>query len=222
MAEIDMIPRSYHAAMRLQRLFGWFGLGAAALLLTALLGSGLLRWRIATQTPVIRELRSSTEQTAQLRARLAVLSARKAALSQQMAALNALRGTGEVARVTDAIEASLNAGVWFKELHFARDALLLPVGQPVSTQTGYLMVLPAVTTGASANASQTWRLSNNLEINGAATDHAALTDFLRSLSSQPAIADVHFVNSAGHVGDGSAQIDFNVIAATRARREGSP
>lgn len=219
MAEIDMIPRSYHAAMQLQRRLGGFALCAAALLLTALLTSGLLRWRIATQAPLINQLRSNTAQTARLRAQLIVLSARKSVLSQQTAALRTLRGGGEVTRVADAIEASLNTGVWFKELHFAREASLLPAGQPAATQTGYLMVLPA---GAGANASDTWRLSNNLEINGAATDHAALTDFLRSLSNQPAIADVHFVNSVGHVGDGSAQIDFNVIAATRPRREGSP
>lgn len=223
MAEIDMIPRSYHDAMRLQASLKVFGLALGTLLMVSLIGFGVLRWRIAVAAPMVANLRSATEQSEAGGRQLAQARQQKIMLEQKLAALTALRGAGEVARVARAIDQSLNRGVWFKELRFTRDEQLLPPGPAAPAQTGYFLVLPAASSASSsATSAQTWRLSKNIEINGAAVDHAALTDFLRSLATQPSVAEVHFINSNVRVTDGVPVIDFNVIAATRAQSEAPP
>ena len=223
MPEIDMIPRSYHDAMRLQRTLAAYATAAALLLVFALLLGAGLRWRIASQGLQVSALRSSIEQSEQARRQLALAQSRQISLTQQLAALTALRGAGEIGRMTNAIDAALGQHVWFTTLDYARDAQVIGAGQKMPVQSGYLLVLPPDAPGQSAaSANRSWRLSNNIEIKGSATDHAALTDFLQALSAQSAIADVHFVNSGSPAANLQQQVDFNVMAATRTSTGSAP
>ncbi|HUW38541.1 MAG TPA: PilN domain-containing protein [Rhodocyclaceae bacterium] len=223
MADFDMIPRSYREAMRLRRSLKAFGLALGALLLLGLLAGAALRWRIGVETPLLARLRGLAEQNETARKQLEAARLRKVRIEQSLSALSALRDAGGIERVTGAIDRALSRGVWFKELRFSRDQQLLAAGQVPPQPTGYLIVLPIETAGKpSATANQTWRLSNNIEISGEAVDHAALTGFMRSLSAQPAIADVRFVNSSVRAIEGGHVLDFTVTAATRSVRGAQP
>lgn len=219
MADIDMIPRSYHQAVRLKRTLKAFGLALGALLLLGLFAGVGLRWRIGSETPVLAHLRSAAERDEAARKQLEVSRMRKAALEQSLSALAALRGAGEVERITGTIDRALIQGVWFKELRFSRDEQLIAAGQVQPLKTGDLVVLPVQTAGKpAATETPTWGLSKNIEISGEAIDHAALTDFMRSLSGQPAIADVRFLNSSVRSTEGGQVIDFSVTAAIHSVR----
>ncbi len=223
MADMDMIPRSYHEAVRVKRSMKAFAVALAALLLLGSVSVAAVRWRIGQEMPLLARLRSSTEQTDDARKQLEAGRLSQAGLKRKLAALTALRGAGEAARVTGAIDKALNGGVWFKQLRFSRDDQAIAAGEVEPVHSGYTIVLPTASAGKGAVAqTQTWRLSKNIEISGEAIDHAALTDFMRRLSLQLAISDVRFLNSSAHATETGQVIAFSVMAATSAVNGAKP
>ena len=102
----------------------WSG-GAAA--------TGLLHWRLAVETPRLEQLRHPlTAQAETLRVRLGATVTRKTALDQDARALAALRGSGSIARLTQALDGALNDKVWFDTLHYSRTEELLKAPLPLA------------------------------------------------------------------------------------------
>ena len=222
MADIDLIPAAYRARWRVLGTLRRFALAGAALLLLGLIALGMLRWRIAVMTPQLAQLRISTARGEAARTAFQNNTVQKHALMQDAATLASLRGSGEVARVTGAIDHALNPAVWFRDLTFTREQQLLLPGAPAAEHTGYLIILPATTSSTAVTPEQTWRLTKHIEINGSATDHAALTQFLQRLGQQSSIAEVHFIRSNVHASADERSIDFDVIAATQGPAKASP
>ena len=225
MAEVDMIPKSYRDVVQLQRTLRQFGMALLVLLTAGLLALAGLRWRIAVDTPRLALLRTATDEAETARKQLDALRARKASLNQSLGVLIALRGGGEVGRAAAAIEQAMGAGVWFNDLHFLHEEQAVAAvgaaaaGAPsaaASTASGFTVVLPAEIGGKpSTTELQTWRLSKAISVSGNAVDHAALTEFLRKLAEQPAIADVRFLNSKLRAAEGRPTIEFNLLATLR-------
>lgn len=212
MADIDMIPRSYRDALRAQRALRSYGVALAALLLAGVAAVSLLHWRLAVETPQLDQLRTTTAQAEALRVRLAATITRKDALDQDAHALAALRGTGAIARLAQALDGALNDKVWFDTLHYSRTEELLKAPLPAPLPSG------ALTTRASLQATavpgpQTWLLARHVDIGGQALDHAALSSFLAALSTNPVLADVRFLKSSAAAGTGPELVTFSVTGA---------
>ena len=207
MADIDMIPRSYREALRVDRTVRRFGAALAALVLLGGAAAGLMRWRVAHTEPLLAQMRSAASQATGDAALLAVLQARHASLEQSVAALEALRAAGTVGRLAGALDTALRADMWLTGLHYVRSEQLIPAvaGQPA--QPGDLLLQPA----AAAGAPETWRVTRRLDLSGAAFSYPALTEFLRAFSTQPGVAEVRLVDSSTPEGE-AAVIGFNMTA----------
>jgi Tfp pilus assembly protein PilN len=212
MADIDMIPRSYRDGVRVQRLLRGYGLALAGVLLAGALAAGVLQWRLAVESPRLAALRDRTAQAEALRARLAAAATRHSALEQDAQALAALRGTGTVERLAQALDASLNDKVWFDTLRFERTEELLRAPLPSPLPAGTLVTRGSTAPNA-APGPQTWRLARHVAIEGEAQDHAALAAFLTSLSASPALNDVRFLKSGAAAGEGPERVAFSVSGA---------
>ena len=216
MADIDMIPRSYRDGLRAQRALRGYSLALAALLVGGAAATGLLHWRLAVETPRLEQLRTLTAQAEALRVRLGATVTRKTALDQDARALAALRGSGAIARLTQALDGALNDKVWFDTLHFSRTEELLKAPLPSPLPSGTLETRASRQTNA-VPGPQTWRLARHVDIGGQALDHAALSTFLGALSTSPVLEDVRFLKSGATsgatLGEGPDLVTFSVTAA---------
>lgn len=202
MADIDMIPRSYRDALRVRRTVAAYGAALALLLLAGGGASALLRWRVATETPRLEQLRAGSLQADAMRTQLAAAQQRRDAYARNVQALAAVRGAGEVAALAAILDGALGEQVWIDQLRFSRSEEQLPLPLPSPLPAGTVQVRTTQAPGAPA-ADQAWRLGSHIEIAGQAHDHAAMTAFLAALAAHPGLSNVRFVNSSA-AGEGKA------------------
>jgi len=206
-----MIPRSYREGVRVRRTLTIYGSALALLLVAGGGASALLHWRLALETPRLEQSRTASGQASALRTQLINAQARKDLLADNVAALAALRGTSEVAALSASVDAAINDQVWFDRLHFSRSQELLQAPPPAPLPAG--VVQARSTAGAMQGAIQAWRLGSQIEIAGQALDNGAMTRFLAALSTDPALADVRFLNSSTAPALEGGAVQFRVAAA---------
>jgi Tfp pilus assembly protein PilN len=208
MADMDMIPRSYRDALRVRRTLFAYG-GALALVLAAgVAGTGWLHWRLAAEQASLDQLRAASASAEAMRSQVAAAQQRKNSLEQASEALAALHGGGTVARLSGALDAALNERTSFSSMHFSRSHELLKAPLPDPLPEGTVQTQGAGTP-------EYWRLANRVEINGSATDHAALTQFLDAMSKDPTLSDIRFLNSAAAAGGHGSGLSFSVAGFLR-------
>lgn len=212
MADMDMIPRSYHDALRVRRTFARYGAALALVLAVGGAGSGWLRWRLAVEAPRLAQLHAASAEAQAMQARLVAAQQRKQGLLQASETLAALRASGTLARLSGALDGALNDRVWFDQLQFSRtqEQLRAPLPSPLPDGT-----LAVQAPGAANGASGYWRLASQVDISAQAADHEAMARFLGALSADPALADVRFLNS-GAGADGGPALSFSVAGSLRA------
>lgn len=212
MADIDMIPRSYRAALRVRRIATVYGAALALLLVTGAGASALLRWRVAVETPRLEQLRAGSVQADAMRAQLEAARQRRDAYAQDAASLAAVRGAGEVASLAKILDAALNEQVWVEQLRFSRTEEQLPATTQTPLPAGTVQVRVAQVPGAPA-AVQVWRLGSHIDIAAQARDHAAMTSFLTALASNPALSEVRFMNSSAASAEDGSAVSFGAAAS---------
>ena len=133
-----------------------------------------------------------------------------------MDALAALRGAGEVEALATLLDGALNEKVWFDKLRFARTQELLQgtVPSPLPPDT-----VQVRTPGPGAV--QAWRLGSHIEIEGRALDNPAMTAFLGALAANPALGNVHFLNSSTATPEEGGAVAFNAEGSL-VKRKASP
>jgi Tfp pilus assembly protein PilN len=199
MADIDMIPRSYREASRVQRMLRAYGIALALLVLGGAGASALLRWRVAVETPRLQHLRADAVQAGAMRAQLAGVQQRRDALAGDADALASLRGAGTATQLAQVFDATLDDKVWIEHLRFTRTRERLNAPLPSPLPPGTVQV----------NGAQAWQLGSHVELAGQALDTGAMTRFLSALAAQPALAKVRLLNSgpngtSGTSGTGNA------------------
>jgi Tfp pilus assembly protein PilN len=208
MADIDMIPRSYHQALRLQRTLLRYG-AACALLLAVGGGCAIaLRSWLARETPRMAQLREDAARAAALQTLVAAAEQRRTVLAANARAYTVLRGAGASAALARALDAALNDKIWLERVEFARTHELQQ-GAAGAAPAGALRVDTSGPAGA-----QAWRIASHVDIDGHALDQAALAAFLAALSASPALAEVHFVDSGSAPGE-STTLAFRASATLR-------
>jgi Tfp pilus assembly protein PilN len=214
MADIDMIPRSYREALRARRTLANYGATLALVLVAGAAGAGWLRWRLAVEAPRLDQLRSASAQADAMRAQVATAQQRKNGLRQASQALAALRGSGALARLSDAVDGALNDRVWFAQLAFSRTQELLRDPLPSPLPDGTVQIQR---TGAAAGAVENWRLASHVEITGQAFEHESMTRFLAALAANPALANVRFLSSGAAPADSGATLSFTAGGSLRSQ-----
>ena len=104
--------------------------------------------------------------------------------------------------------------VWLTNWSFRR------AGTPVedsgeAVNTGYFIVIAA---DKKANREETWKIETNMNIEGQALDHVAMSRFVLNLTQQPEIERVRIVNSRQTEVNQTKVVDFSLDIVVSARR----
>lgn len=99
--------------------------------------------------------------------------------------------------------------VWFKNWKFTR-AGSRTSEQPRGVNTGYFIVIPE---GDRTNSKEqeTWKIQTHMEVSGQATDHEALSSFVRRVLQQPQIGDVRILNTRKQAYADQTVVDFRLV-----------
>jgi type IV pilus assembly PilN-like protein len=211
MREVDLIPQSYRRERARTRWIKLIASAAAGLVVsTAAARIALdaavndLRARNATL-----EARQST--TIQEGNQLATLTADGDRYRQQLYLLKGLRsGTAatNLFRIVD--EAMVGQELWFRNWQFRRAGVTNAEGQAV--ETGYFIVVPD-----GAKPAELWQVETHMTIAGQAKDHAALSEFVKRLLSQPGIETVRIRRSEQQRYEARSIVDFDVAVVINGR-----
>ena len=217
MHELDLIPESYRRAQRQRRWLVLFGVAAGvivALTVTTSAGLSVLNSRVAADIEALQ--RQQTISAAE-RDELQRLLAQKADFQQQLRLLTGLRsGTAaeNLFRIVD--DVLVEDELWFLDWEFRRAGVSNDdTGRPV--ETGYFLVVPSEGGGSKED---TWRVETHMQISGQATDHAALSEFVKRLFGRPEIYDVRVKRTALHRYRTRTVVDFDLTVVINTRIAG--
>lgn len=177
---IDLVPADYRQELTRQRHMRWT---AATICTICALVVGLSM----LMTTKARALRGESEKVQTRQAlvalydeQLATLDQRLAALDEEWTLLRSLRSGLAVDDVFLMIDRALpGSDVWFTDWSFRRAGVVLPeTPGGAGTRTGYFIV---VTSQTGPDKTASWQVETHMNIVGQATDHAALSKFVRGL-----------------------------------------
>jgi hypothetical protein len=215
MAEIDLIPTDYRNRIWLLGRARAVVSGALALGLLQLVLAGLIHYRSGALDARVAALESRQAITQQQRAKLEQLDNSREDLENRLALLAGLRGGAAARDMFEAVDRAMVKGeVWFLDWEFNRDGSV--VEPPKQTgSNGYFIVIPA---GAGEKTTAAWKIDTNMRIRGQASDHSALSRFVRRMYQQPEIQDVRIIDTV--LAANSRNVNFN-LAVTVNTRAGS-
>jgi hypothetical protein len=142
----------------------------------------------------LAQLRKESQIAARHKADADSLRQQKQRAEKQLAELDELRGRDRLKLLLRAIDASHGDSIWVDEVRFFRRDIAAgeTSALPGGGRSGIIVVpKPNVPGAAPASAAAEQRA----EIVGHATSHTKLAEFMRSLGSQPGIAEVRLVDT---------------------------
>jgi Tfp pilus assembly protein PilN len=207
MHEIDLIPAEYRFR---QQLLRWItvviAVGIGVVFINAA-GFGYFLHQTSEIESEIEQLQAQKAISTQQRSELKELQTRKEELEKQWQLLTGLRSGSAVGEVFRTIDRALaEEDVWFLSWEFRRAGSVRKAGQK-TVNTGYFIVLPA---GKEGGEEETWQIETHMTIRGQAMDHAALSNFVTRLVSQPEIHAVRVLNTALRTQGGAKLVDFSL------------
>jgi len=210
MNDLDLIPAEYRTRQAHKRSIGLL-LATAGSLIVAALGS---YFALAYLTKQVRSdvetLLTQQAITKQQRTDLEQLSAYKTELQQQLALLNGLRSGAAAETMFVTIDRALvDDELWFLRWQFQRAGVIVSEEEK-GVETGYFIVVPRNKFGAKQDQSQPWQVETHMTIKGQASDHSALSKFVRRLFQQPEIADVRLHKTSLRRYSTAQVVDFDL------------
>lgn len=215
MNEIDLIPANYRPLLRLKRVSRRFVVGLLVLLLSLAVGKGWMAQALQTERMEIERLRKGEVLLLDRKNRYEESQRLHADLSRRLQALDALRNGPAAEKLFEAVDRSLNSGVWLTEWTFLRDGDVSPP-PPATSQVGYLLV---VTEPEEAQKEESWLVRSRMEIHGQALSHSDLADFMRTLEQQSVVRDVQLLNTKTRRYTSTQVIEYQLIAEIDAGRK---
>jgi hypothetical protein len=203
MAEIDLIPADYRAWLEQQAVVKKYGISICALGFVIIVAAMLLgRSADQGQTRAMK-LKSDNAITEQQQQQLQELKDQHAEYERQWSLLRGLRAGAEVDDIFSLIDESLVAGdLWFLDWSFRRSGVIVD-GENRGVDTGYFII---VTDGSEGDL----EIETLMSIRGQASDHQALSKFVRALFEQQDIKDVNVQRtSQSDYADGRV-VDFDL------------
>lgn len=217
MHEIDMVPAAYRRAHAQRRWLVVLGGTAAAIILLSVAGRVALGFANTQVAADIESLQQQQTISVTQRDELQRLTERKTDYQQQLRLLTGLRsGTAaeNLFRIVDQV--LVEDELWFLKWQFRRAGVSNgDTGRAV--ETGYFLVVPKE---GGASDAETWQVETHMQITGQATDHAALSQFVKRLFGRPEIYDVRVKRTELHRFRTRTVVDFDLTVIINSRIAG--
>ena len=218
MAEIDLIPPDYRLRLQRQSMLRSYGIGLlvvnAALVILALAIGQTVNARQEQAT----ELRTANALTRHQQEQLDQLRAQRIGYEEQWSLLRGLRAGAEIGDIFELVDRSLvDDRLWFSDWSFRRAGVLTDAA-PRGTETGYFVVVDS----EQARDDESMKVETHMSVSGQASDHQALSRFVRKLFEQADVRDVS-VQKTSQLNVGNARIvefDLTVVLNSAARSSG--
>ena len=198
MADVDLIPADYSKAQLVRRRARQLLIACVSVVVAVGAARLALNQVMSFEKLSIARLEKEGLRSAQSKAEADKYRQQKLLAEKQLAELDELRGRDRLRLLLQAIDAAYSDSVWFDELRFFRRDQVLPSGNMSSLPGGAhsgIIVVPRQNVpvpGAPPPAG----IEQRAEIVGHAANHTRLAEFMRSLGSQPGIAEVRLLDTA--------------------------
>ena len=197
MTDVDLIPADYSKAQFMRRRVRQLLLACVSVVVVV--GVARLALNLATsfEKGNIARLEKEGQLSARSKAEADNFRQQKLLAEKQLAELDELRGRDRLRLLLQAIDAAYSNSIWLDELRFFRRDPV-PTGNMSSLPGGErsgIIVVPRQNVPVSGAPPPPAGIEQRVEIVGHATNHTRLAEFMRSLSSQPGIADVRLLDT---------------------------
>ena len=210
LVEVDLIPEDYRRYIQqLQILHRWGLLILIYLALSTLIFLGLKYTSIEYQKEIV-VLEKKKAISSHQRDILQNLEKDRNQLLKKHQILEKLRGGALAEDMFVNIDRALSGNnVWFKNWTFVR-AGSRTSEQAKGVNTGYFIMIPEADP-ANNKEKEAWKIQTHMEVSGQATDHEALSSFVRRVLQQPQIGDVRILNTKKQAYADKTVVDFRLV-----------
>lgn len=207
---MDLIPADYKRYLQqLHLLQQWGYVMLAYVALSTLITIGLKYTSNQYQKEVV-VLERKKAMTSHQRGILQELEKDRVQLSEKRQVLEKLRGGALAEDMFVNIDRAFNGkNIWFKNWKFIRAGSKTSQA-PETVNTSYFIVIPE-SERASQKKREAWKIQTHMEVSGQATDHEALSSFVRRVLQQPQIGDVRILNTQKHISVNKTVVDFRLV-----------
>lgn len=197
MADVDLIPADYSKTQLVKRRVKQLLIACVSVVVVVGAARLALNLVMSTEKRIIARLENEQQIAARSKAAADNYRQQIQLASNQLAELDELRGRDRLRLLLQAIDAAYSDRVWLDELRFFRH-------DPASTGNvrarpggahSDIIVAPRQNVPASRAARPFAAIEQRVEMIGHATNHTRLAEFMRSLGSQPGIAEVRLENT---------------------------
>jgi len=207
MTEIDLIPLDYRTWLSQRAIVRKYSIALATLSVVIIIASILLGQLASREQGRAMQLKSDNAITQQQQLQLQQLKDQRAEYERQWSLLRGLRAGAAVDDIFSLIDESLVAGeLWFLEWSFRRSGVIVD-GERRDVATGYFII---VADGTDPAASHELEVETHMIIRGQASDHQALSKFVRALFEQRDIKDVNVQRTSQTDYANGRVIDFDL------------
>lgn len=218
MNEIDLFPDDLRRKLLFMRWLKWSGLALALFTLASMAGFAWLYQHNQQVEAKIQKLQQQRAITTSSRNQLEQYSQQKKQLQQQLDLLMGLRSGASAEQMFVAIDEALpSPEVWLTSWKFRRAGTPVDEREKSYTQ-GYFIVIPQ---GSKTQKEETWKIETNMNLQGQAIDHAAMSRFVLNLTRSPGIEAVRIIRSQQSTVNQVKLVDFTLDIIVSASRETS-
>lgn len=207
---MNLIPEDYFQYIRQLRFLRLVGTALLSFLALSVLISLGLKYKADEYHKEIVVLEKQKAISSQQRSQLQSLEKNYQKLDEKLVILEKLRGGALAKDMFVNIDRALTGkDVWFKNWTFVRAGS--KTNEPAKgVNTGYFIVIPEAER-INKKQQEAWKIQMHMEIEGQATNHGALSSFVRRVLQQPQIADVKILSTRKQVSIDNVVVDFKLI-----------
>jgi len=207
---MDLIPADYRRYLLQLHLLQRWGFAMLVYVALAILITLGLKYTSHLYHKEVVVLERKKAMTSHQRGILQELEKDRVQLSEKRQILEKLRG-GALAEdmFVNIDRALIGKNVWFKRWKFIRAGSKTSEA-PEAVNTGYFIVIPE-SDHANQKEQEAWKIQTHMEVSGQATDHEALSSFVRRVLQQPQIGDVRILNTQKHISVDKTVVDFSLV-----------
>ena len=188
MHDLDLIPADYRRQVQRKQELARFSAVFIALNVLILIAAAVLSHYAGEQQARISRLQSQNAITQQQSAQLQQLDIELAEQEGRWALLRGLRAGAAIDEIFMLIDRAVGSGdLWFLDWTFKRAGVVVD-GQPRGVETGYFIILSE---DQELPSDAAMSVETHMTIQGQATDHQALSSFVRKLFEQRHVKDVN-------------------------------
>ena len=207
---MDLIPADYRRYVQQLQLLHRWGLVIGVIIAASVILSVGLKYLTTEYQKEIVVLEKKKAISSHQRGILQELEKDRDQLTKKREVLEKLRGGALAEDMFVNIDRALDRrNIWFKNWKFTR-AGSITSEKPQGVNTGYFIVIPE-SERINQKEQEAWRIQTHMEVAGQATDHEALSSFVRRVLQQPQIGDVRILNTQKQVNADQAVIDFKLV-----------